>query len=120
MNPPDDLSELFFNPVVAFSKLTYLLDSEKTGASGESKAKFFNMHGYDMTNHAEFVKAIKAYPCTAKPERVFTPTAWGLKFEFVCDFHTPSAAGVCIRSIWQLDRGGTTPRLITAYPNDVC
>lgn len=41
---------------------------------------------------------------------------YGVRYEIVAPISTPSGETLSFRSIWQIDAGTDTPRLITMYP----
>lgn len=97
------------------NKLTrYLLDLNSQ--RGGDKANFFiNDCGFSPENPAALNNALQQHPVNAELKEK-TATDHGWKFRFVCRIQTPSGRDFCITSIWQIDRDGDMPRLITAYP----
>ncbi|MCX7045758.1 MAG: hypothetical protein NTX50_09785 [Candidatus Sumerlaeota bacterium] len=82
---------------------------------GASKCRFFMEFGF----HAEFWQAL-ADALIEHAERhevsKVKDTPFGPRFEIETDLIAPDGRRPCIKTVWQMDRGQTFPRLITAYP----
>ena len=113
MNPMSKIDKIFSCATVEEEKIKYLLDANQESKKG--KDKFFKSLGFFMDNPNQFVDAMLNHPKTAHLTGEKN-TDWGRKFVFVCEIETPSGKNICIKSVWQIDEGKKTPRLITAYP----
>ena len=92
-------------------KLTEYLLSE-SHPDGKSKAKFFLRHGYtqETLKHA-LIQAAKTGSVVEEEH-----TLHGTKFAIVSKLSTPAGTSITVRSVWIVEAGETTPRLVTAYP----
>jgi len=107
---------MFSRVLIARDKLIgYLLNLNHE--RGASKANFFiNICGFSPGNPQELEDELRMHPLTATPHRTIQ-TIHGVKYTFICEIQTPASGPTCIRSIWQIDKGGNgTPRLINALP----
>jgi Domain of unknown function (DUF6883) len=84
---------------------------------GESKARFFMALGFSAENWQVFAAALLRLAAvalvTARVESVH-----GTKYIVDGAIDTPSGKAPVIRTVWIVDRGGDTPRLVTAYPHE--
>lgn len=111
-NPAGMFSRVNVDP----AKITnYLLNPDHE--SGEAKAVFFARLGFSLASVGEFADALSMHCTTAALERE-ERTEWGTKYTFSCEIRAPKKKGVCVISVWQVDKGGGAPRLITAFPSN--
>ena len=102
------------NAIVEVSKLVeYLLNSSHR--RGASKAKLLHSLGYNASDYQRLIEDLRLQHLTSDviDER---DTLWGNRFDIVAPLTGPSGDTVMFRSIWQIDLGLDTPRLITMYP----
>ena len=94
----------------------YLLNT--THRYGASKARFFADFGFGPANWEELAAALRAH---ARDNEVVRrkDTFFGPRFEVDGKLRTPSGERPIVRSVWQMDTGEITPRLITVYPLEV-
>ncbi len=93
----------------------YLLN--KNHKLGKEKAKFFGLMGFSPDFPEELSNVLSKH-CTTAELEAEENSEWGTKYTFVCDIQPPKGRAVCIVSVWQIDKGRKTPRLITAYPEN--
>jgi hypothetical protein len=99
------------------SKLTdYLLSSSHP--VGKAKAKFFTAFGFCVEAADQMNEALLQH---GKSRTVVeqTESEHGVKYVVECGIETPDARNPCIRSVWIVEAGQTSPRLVTAYPGPV-
>jgi hypothetical protein len=100
--------------VVADSKLTgYLLSS--THAEGKGKAPLFFSRGFSITRLDEIRQAFLQLALTNPVTRHYK-TIHGMKYVIEGMLSTPNGRPLFLRTIWMIDKGGTIPRLVSAYP----
>ncbi|MDP4199721.1 MAG: hypothetical protein Q8922_03860 [Bacteroidota bacterium] len=100
--------------VVADSKLTeYLLST--THAEGKEKAVVFFSRGFSVERLDELRQALLQV-AQENPVTQSSETVHGMKFVVEGRLRTPNGLPLSLRTIWMIDRGGTIPRLISAYP----
>ncbi len=100
---------------VEVAKLTeYLLST--THKDGKGKAKFFMAFGFSLAEVDQMETALLLHGLT-QPVVQVSDTEHGVKYVLECSLDTPDARNPCIRSVWIVDAGKTSPRLVTAFPN---
>lgn len=100
--------------VIAAEKLRdYLLNPAHR--RGGPKARVLNALGYFAENWERLEADIRAQHLTGHTEQE-SETAYGTRYEIVAELVGPSGRGATFRSIWQIDLGTDSPRLITMYP----
>lgn len=102
------------NAVIADEKLTeYLLSTSH--AEGKNKAFVFYSRGFSLARLDELKIALKNL--ALKNEVTKTgENIHGRKYVIEGHLETPDGRGIMLRTIWMIDRGGTIPRLVSAYP----
>lgn len=109
----------FPNPeavVVDPVKLTgYLLSLSH--AKGSGKAKWFRRIGFDESTRGEFSLELRRMPIDGVLTEIID-SPYGTKYVVEGTLLGPLGGGM-VRSVWQVNRGFTIPRLIAAYPIDV-
>lgn len=91
----------------------YLLSP--THRYGASKARFFAQFGFGLANWEALAAALRDH--ARKSHRVLRKdTPFGPRFEVDGVLETPSGERPKVRSVWQMDEGETSARLITAHP----
>ena len=102
--------------VVAEDKIVrYLLNT--THPDGAGKAKFFLGLGYSTSNWQELAAALRSLAVNSSvTTRV--ETKHGTKYIVDGTLIAPGSQSVFVRTVWIVDAGQTTPRLVSAYPAD--
>jgi hypothetical protein len=83
---------------------------------GMEKAKFFMLFGFTRAQPEQFETALLKHGLTQPIVDVKT-SEHGVKYVLECAVHSPDGRNPCIRSVWIVDAGKTSPRFITAFPN---
>lgn len=91
----------------------YLLDVDHP--QGGTKARLLLSMGYDAHDWSQLESDLRK---SHRKEDVVVvkTTSWGTRYELVGPLAGPSGDTVLFRSVWQIDLGTNTPRLITMYP----
>jgi hypothetical protein len=98
--------------VIAPSKITHYLLKWR---SKDDKSQYFMSLGFTQQKWTELRDALLRHPL----DNDYVATGSGVNgvtFEVQCNLRTPDGRNPCIRSIWQIDRGTSVPKLVTAYP----
>lgn len=85
---------------------------------GACKARFFTEFGFRAEDWKELAQSLHEHGQRYEVSRV-RETRFGPRYEVEGRLRTPDGRQPRIRTVWQLDRGQTAPRLITAYPLEV-
>jgi hypothetical protein len=94
----------------------YLLNP--THRYGASKARFFAQFGFGLDNWEILAEALRDH--ARKSHAVLRmDTPFGPRFAVDGVLETPSGERPRVRSVWQMDVGETSARLITVYPLEV-
>jgi hypothetical protein len=102
------------NAIVADAKLTeYLLST--THPEGKDKAVIFYSRGFSLYRLDELRMSLKNLAKENEVSKVME-TIHGMKYVVEGLLETPDERGIVLRTIWMVDRGGTIPRLVSAYP----
>ena len=100
--------------IVSQEKLVdYLMNPAHPDNGG--KAAFFISHGFRPEHWQELALAFAAV-AAAFPVAKSMASPHGAKYVLDGDLRTPSGRSPRIRTIWIVDAGTDTPRLVTAYP----
>jgi len=91
----------------------YLLDIDHP--DGGSKARLLVSLGYSAVDWRQLDADLRSMHLT-EDYVVTSVTAWGVRYEVVAPITGPSSDAVLFRSVWQIDLGTESPRLITMYP----
>lgn len=91
----------------------YLLSP--THRYGASKARFFAQFGFGLENWEALAAALRDH-ARKSHEVLRKDTPFGPRFEVDGVLETPSGERPRVRSVWQMDEGETSARLITAHP----
>jgi hypothetical protein len=94
----------------------YLLDPAHPDNAG--KAQFFFALGFTCSEWIDFAKALRILAQTSEV-RSSMESAHGWKYVVDGHLETPSGKKPMVRTIWIVDRGMETPRLVTAYPREI-
>ena len=97
------------------AKITqYLLNFDHE--DGKTKADFFVRFGFEPDNWQALEQAL-LQQATENPVVQQTQTEFGVKYTIDGALNCPDGRKPSIRTIWQIDKGKDTPRLITAHPD---
>ena len=78
------------------------------------KARFFAQFGFGLNNGEMLAAALRAH-ARKSHEVLRRDTPFGPRFELDGLLDTPSGERPRVRSVWQVDDGNASARLITAY-----
>ncbi len=100
--------------VVSEAKLVdYLLSP--THRRGKSKAAFFLKHGFAREKWEALAEALQKHALLhevkTREENLF-----GTRYVIDGAMHSPDGQDLQVRAAWFIDKGGETPRFITAHP----
>ncbi len=100
--------------IIAEEKLTdYLLNVNRR--RGRAKAKLLYSLGYDVQSWQRLESDLQEQHLTGDVVEQ-RELIWGTRYDIVAPLTGPSGDTVMFRSVWQIDLGSDTPRLITMYP----
>lgn len=91
----------------------YLLNMEHR--YGAHKARFFGEFGFRLDAWALLAQALREHGKSHAATNV-RKTEFGTRYEIDGPLQTPTGQRPLIRTVWQMDIGEESPRLITAYP----
>ncbi|MBI5670359.1 MAG: hypothetical protein HZC41_20390 [Chloroflexi bacterium] len=91
----------------------YLLKEGHT--AGGPKAAFFLRFGFSVTQWEVMAEALRAHAATHEIASTLD-TPEGVHYAVEGVLQTPDGRNPAIRSVWAIDTGSESPRLITAYP----
>jgi hypothetical protein len=83
---------------------------------GKAKAKFFIQFGFSLHELDLLVDSLKKHALT-QPVIETKSSEYGLKYVLECTCETPDNRNPCIRSVWIVEEGNASPRLVTAHPS---
>lgn len=100
--------------IVDLAKVSdYLLNARHPDNGG--KAKFFAGLGFLQAEPQVLVDALRTVAATGDVE-VQTASPHGLKFVVAGTILSPSGRQSLVRTVWIVEAGQDSPRLVTAYP----
>ena len=100
--------------VIATDKLRdYLLNLDHR--RGGSKARLLHAFGYRAEDWRRLEEDLRQQHLPEEADCT-SDTDYGVRYEIVADIETPRGRSLRVRSIWQIDTGTDTPRLITIVP----
>lgn len=100
--------------VVEREKITdYLLNPAHPDNGG--KAPFFSALGFRPEDWETLAEALRRL-ASAAPVALSVETSHGEKYIVDGVMETPAGKTPVVRSVWIVDKGFDTPRLVTAYP----
>lgn len=79
------------------------------------KARFFRICGYDSANAGTLAEDLRRLVVEI-PVSTTRETPYGIHYVVEGPIRTPSGRAVQVATVWLLEEGSDTPRLITAYP----
>ncbi len=91
----------------------YLLNTSQMPAA--AKARFFISCGFSPERWEVLSSALIAHGQDGDIMRR-VPSDYGVKYEIEGSLLCPDGRLPLVRSVWQIDKDGLAPRLITAYP----
>jgi hypothetical protein len=91
----------------------YLLSANHP--DGHSKAEFFTRFGFRPENWQVLMEALRQHVVNGQVV-VVVESPYGARYIVEGELETPDARNTRLRTVWIIEAGGTTPRLITAYP----
>ena len=91
----------------------YLLNAAHPDNAG--KAPFFVSLGFNRANWPELASALRKLAVATEVAKSME-TAHGIKYVLDGCMESPAGRTPMVRTIWIVDRGLDTPRLVTAYP----
>jgi hypothetical protein len=91
----------------------YLLSP--THADGRTKAEFFTRFGFGVERWQELAEALRDAGAS-NPVSGIVETAYGLRYTVDGPMRAPDGRAPWVRTVWIVERGSTTARLITAHP----
>lgn len=83
--------------------------------NGQSKARFFLDRGFSPAVWPTFANALRQQ-AQVNPIAEIKVEVWGTRYVVDCHCPTPDGKNPCIRTVWQVEPGKPTPRLLTAHP----
>ena len=72
--------------------------------------------GYSLENWQQLELDIRKFHLTADIS-IIKETMYGVRYEVRAALLTPSKRQLFVRTVWQIDIGGDSPRLITLIPD---
>jgi hypothetical protein len=100
--------------VVAEDKIRkYLLSSFHL--LGSAKARFFNGCGFKAEEWEVLVRALLDHALN-QPASLSKQSIYGSFYNVDGPLTVPNGSNPMIRSVWILEAGSSTPKLVTAYP----
>jgi hypothetical protein len=91
----------------------YLLSS--THPDGSDKAEFFTRFGFRFENWEVLQEALKKHG--ARHQVIKTvESGYGTRYAIDGQLESPDGRNPLVRTVWMIETGSTTPRLITAHP----
>lgn len=91
----------------------YLLST--TSPDGRGKAKFFFRFGFRVDQWQNLADALRIQGTSHKVVEI-VETAFGSRYHVDGIIETPDGRNPKIKTVWQVDIGSNSPRLITAHP----
>jgi hypothetical protein len=96
------------------AKITdYLLNTQHP--SGRSKANFFIQFGFSVAQWKQLADALLTH-ARNHPVAKTEETLFGTRYVIEGDLVTPDQRMPQARVVWFIEKDGTQPRLVTAYP----
>jgi hypothetical protein len=102
--------------IVEQTKVTdYLLNPSHPDGAG--KARFFMVFGFHRDRWQGLASALRHLVVSA-PVSESIASSHGRKYVVIGDIAAPSGRVLRVRTVWIIDHGMDTPRLVTAYPHE--
>ena len=93
----------------------YLLNDAH--ALGGAKAAFFKRLGFEAGDWGALKESLLEHP-DRNPVAETIRTIFGTKYVVRCSIASPDFRNPCIVTVWMVEDGAGTARLVTAYPFD--
>ena len=101
--------------IIAKEKITdYLLNPQHP--DGAPKAVFFAAHGFTAENWQILAEALRQLAANSEQARLEI-SQHGKKYIIDGPITTPAGRMPIVRTVWIIDKGGDSPRFVTAYPH---
>ena len=84
--------------------------------SGRIKAGFFQSLGFSRDAWKELISSLKIQAKTGRIQKT-EETDFGMKYIIEGNINSPDGRNPEIITVWIVEKGGSIPRLITAYPS---
>ena len=91
----------------------YLLAIEHP--DGGTKARFFGRFGFSVENWIVLADALILHGRSGQVTAM-VPSPWGVRYHVEGPLRTPRGDSPRIRTVWMVEKGTISPRLITAHP----
>lgn len=102
------------NVIILEAKITrYLLAPDHP--TGQGKADFFLAHGFTAAEWEHLAWALRTHAATYAVA-VAKPRPYGVNYVVEGPLATPNGRRPWVRSVWMIENGAATARLLTAYP----
>lgn len=92
----------------------YLLDLSHSDGAG--KARFFLRFGFTPERPEELILALKEH-AISQPVTQSVESPYGMRYTLIGPVGTPDGRKPINSSVWIIENGVESPRLITAYPS---
>ena len=100
--------------IIKSDKLTkYLLNFEHP--KGGSKAKFFKIHGYDLSNFEQLAKELIRIINENEVNEILS-TSFGINYSVVAHLESKTLQNPLIKTVWSISEERDIPHFVTAYP----
>ncbi|MDE2938664.1 MAG: hypothetical protein OXR67_07055 [Chloroflexota bacterium] len=90
----------------------YLLSP--VSSRGRHKAAFFQRFGYTIANMTVFAEALREHGQSQQVTRI-VDTPYGRRYYVDGPLQSPDGRNPHVRTVWQLEPGSQSPRLLTAF-----
>ncbi len=91
----------------------YLLSTDHP--DGRSKARFFTGFGFRIESWNILAEALRKHG-TSHFVVTAVESGFGTRYTIEGELETPDGRKPRVRTVWMVEKGSETPRLITAYP----
>ncbi len=91
----------------------YLLSTDHE--KGRDKAEFFLRFGFSKERWEDLAGALRVHGATHEAVRE-REDDFGVRYSVDGMLESPDRRNPGVKSVWMIDRGGSSPRLISAYP----
>ena len=91
----------------------YLLSTSHP--DGRTKAEFFTRFGFQSEDWQALGEALRKHGASNQVTGI-VESAYGTRYSVDGELETPDGRTPVVRTVWIIDAGDSTPRLITAYP----
>ena len=88
-----------------------------THPEGPGKAEFFSRFGFRLENWVVLADALRKHRASHTVAKS-VESSYGARYALEGELESPDGRNPRVRTIWIIERGAKTPRLITAYAID--